>query len=250
MLCDIFGFDYTASVIRKVMKKLLPLSFLFFAILSKAQTSIYHPFPDSNAVWNEEGSSVFGGAPPEWYHWQQRYFINGDTIINYTYHKIYVKRIDEYPPFVSYCHSYVIPGIPLTDYFGAIRQDTLQKKVFFLPSGSLNDTLLYNFNLNLGDTLPPTYNHQTTLIVNHVDSMFDGTNYRKYFSLSDVFHSDSVAIIEGIGSSRGLFWWLDPPFEAGNSLHCFEQNGATLFSDSCPNSCDMANQGQFNKNKK
>lgn len=39
-------------------------------------------------------------------------------------------------------------------YAGAFRNDSLNKKVYFVKPGMLNDTLFYDFDLQLGDTLP------------------------------------------------------------------------------------------------
>lgn len=220
------------------MTKYILLIFTILASTVLAQTTIYHPFPDSNGVWNEEGARIVGGLTTK-AHWQQRFFINGDTTINATYHKIYCKRIEELTSIVSFC-SNEIPGIPVLSYFGAIRQDTIDRKVYFLSPGSTNDTLLYDFNLSIGDTLPPSWRNQIAMIVTHIDSIFDGTGYRKYFSLSDAVHYDSLAIIEGIGSTRGLFYWLNEQYQASNELRCLKQDSLILYSDACPYACDMA----------
>lgn len=217
------------------MKSKVIVIVLLFTFSARGQTNRYFSFPDSNAVWFEEGSANFGG-PTSWAHWQQQYYIAGDTTINFLYRKIYKKSLYETPPLVISCWSYNIPGVPYDVYYGALREDTILKRIYFLPSGWSTDTLLYDFDLIIGDTLPPSYNHSFEIIVTNVDSIFDGTNYRKSFEL----YGSSLSIIEGIGSTWGLFWSMDPPFESANTLQCFKENGTTLFSTTCPYACDLA----------
>ncbi len=87
---------------------------------AKAQTSVYHPFPDSNAVWNME-CYVWPGCvsqPPFEYF---SYTIAGDTVINSaTYHKRFI-------PHVIYTDT--CDTINNTGYAGAYRQDVPNKKV-------------------------------------------------------------------------------------------------------------------------
>ena len=67
-----------------------------------------------------------------------------------------------------------------------MREDTITQKVYVFDQSYNHDTLLYNFNLSLGDTLPLSYLHQhqmDTIYVTMIDSFFDGTVYRKQFHL-------------------------------------------------------------------
>src|SRR2546423_12671923 len=108
-----------------------------------AQTNVYHPFPDSNAIWNEGSVSNAGCGPftplLEWYS----YLLTGDTLIKgVQYHKLMT-------PFIaSNCAS----NMP-TGYRGGIRQEIQNKKVFFVQPNDSVDYLLYDFNLQVGDTL-------------------------------------------------------------------------------------------------
>src|SRR5271155_3924466 len=100
-------------------KHLLPFAlFLFLTTLTKAQTSVYHPFPDSNAYWNEHNAWSNDGM-----HFntnEYSIFINGDTIIEgNTYHKLFESgyTIESYPPYQVFNYFN-------NSYEGAIRQDT------------------------------------------------------------------------------------------------------------------------------
>ncbi|MEI6123534.1 MAG: T9SS type A sorting domain-containing protein [Bacteroidota bacterium] len=131
-------------------------------------------------------------------------------------------------------------------YLGAFREDTTDRKVFFLPPDSISGTLLYDFDLNLGDTLPITYtnndhndiNEPVTNIVTSVDSVLIGNEYHKRFEISAYNWGGNfapyVSLIEGIGSTFGFLGWLrpDPEVPIGSTLLCFKLNGLTVFPDS------------------
>ncbi len=149
-----------------------------------AQSTIYHPFPDSNAVWN--GILLSGTVPPfpgisGGFHYQ---LLNKDTIVGlYNYRRINSITAGWLPSLIG------------------IRQDIPNKKVYGVYNGSLNDTLLYDFNLNIGDTFsarPLTYCNDPS-IVNSVDSILINGTYRKRINFNS-----SVSFIEGIGSTTGL----------------------------------------------
>src|SRR5664279_2989016 len=122
-------------------------STFFFVTSAFPQTNVYHPFPDSDAVWNEDywQEGECGIYPPCDRINDFSYIISGDTVINSkSYHKLYM-------PFVirsSYgwtpcgCSDY-LRGI---GYNGGIRQDTSNKKVWFIDHGAALEYLLYDFN--------------------------------------------------------------------------------------------------------
>src|SRR5690348_16741165 len=81
------------------MKKLYTLLLILNLVtgIAKSQTGIYHPFPDSNAIWTEHTQycCVSDCPPPpspnpllvDIYF---SYYLQGDTIINAVwYHKLY-----------------------------------------------------------------------------------------------------------------------------------------------------------------
>ena len=213
------------------MKKLFTFLALVFCLNGKAQTNIYHPFPDSNAVWNE----TFYTPPVGFtnYNGYYIYFLAGDTIISsLDYKKVLTTGTWVYSSslngFVNYFQN---------KYVGAIRQDILNKKVYFCDSSSITDRLLYNFNLNVGDTLPITFNNTVnTNYVSSIDSILIGTSYRKQFHISKAGaytspDSNYTVLIEGIGSACGL---IDPIIPGGpwnyTRLNCFSQNNRVVYS--------------------
>jgi len=206
------------------MKKLLLLIATLSAFSSKAQTSVYQPLPDisdSNATWIEY---VYGGVPPDVFYDNYSLFISGDTVLgNYSYHKLYKSGQSSSGGYLnSYSHFYC----------GSYRQDSLQKTVFFVPDTSSNEQLLYNFNLNVGDTLPLSYNNGNQGPFNKVigiDSVMVGCIYHKIFYLASLYGGSTqvdsgYAIIEGVGSTLGLFQPIMPCLEACSRLNYFSYN--------------------------
>lgn len=215
---------------KKGMKKLiLLLSFTVLTFFSKSQTWVYHPMPESNATWN------FNMYIPCWsiisLYEDYSITITGDTLINsQTYHKLFT-------PFVEQSYPGTTCGINSTGYKGAIRQDTTLKKVFFIPYDTI-EKLLYDFNMQVGDTLKgylasylPLYD---TVI--SIDSILVGSNYRKIWFLNQF---PAIYFIEGIGSTYDLTMTSPGTNAIGTfpewSLNCFSQDGNTLFPDTISN---------------
>lgn len=215
------------------MKKVV-FVFFFHAIFisAKAQPIAYHPFPDSNATWRERTWFVDGLTMHE--H-KYQLFISGDsTIGNYVYHKIYITHEQtDYAYPQGYVLNYYFFGTSLS---GFLRQDTAARKVYTYDSFSFTDTLVYDFNLNIGDTLPPSYNHSfgDPITITGIDSIYDGTVYRRRFMLSMGWGW----IVEGIGSNAGLFNPIDGAlFELACSLNCFMENDTIKFTDGSADAC-------------
>ncbi|MCF8278303.1 MAG: T9SS type A sorting domain-containing protein [Flavobacteriales bacterium] len=116
----------------------------------------------------------------------------------------------------------------------------MNKKVYFKQHSSVSDTLLYDFDLSIGDTLPPTLINDPsneTNVVSSIDSILIGNDYHKRFGISLGYDSNYVDLIEGIGNSFGLMGLLVPPFERGTYLYCVTIDGETVYPDSsydCP----------------
>jgi len=201
------------------MKKYLFVlaTLLLTLTVGHGQTNKYFLFPDSNTTWfswkswlSPPPSSV--GIQLEIWDW-----LTGDTLIgSYTY-----KKIQEY----TYCQN---NGSTTFGYAGAIRQDTSQKKVFYRLPSTTKDTLLYDFNLSVGDTIPQnSYINGGSNIISSIDSILVGTTYRKRFNITMSFSTESL--IEGIGSTMGLLLPLSEGVEHSSFLYCFTQNGQNLF---------------------
>jgi hypothetical protein len=207
------------------MKNFLIILFVFVSASINAQTSVYHPFPDSNAVW----SITYDGYEAS-YCYDRLYFLSGDTVINgNNYHKLYyMGSVGFANPATHFCGYW---QYSVTEhYFGGIRQDTTLRKVFYIPKDSTNDTLLFNFNLNVGEPLPRGINNNFTPnnYVESIDSIFIGNNYRKRINIWTPYGTTNL--IEGIGSINGLTEDI-VKFESGGTLNCFSQNFQQIYPD-------------------
>jgi hypothetical protein len=200
---------------------------LLFALISftvfrqYGQTSLYHPMPTSNAVWN-----IDYYLAPCWpiFSYSETYSIvmSGDTTINSKiYHKLYTPAVIKSNPTTS-CGGQS-PG-----YKGAIREDTLLKKVFI--AWDTTEILLYDFNMQVGDTvkgLTEISSCPDTVI--SIDSVLVGSNYHKRWFINADYN---IYFIEGVGSTYGLL---------GQSIgqcigqfpdlwiSCFSKDGVTLY---------------------
>lgn len=195
-----------------------------------AQTNVYHPFADTNAVWRIDWYSGTTGMCVDIFNFHSsfQYTLEGDTTINsMVYKKIYRSGYTVCSPFYS-------------TYWGGLRQDTVNKKVYFLRPGNA-DTLIYNFNAQVGDTLKLAdcsgfYGGDVgySFIVSVIDSVLVGNKYHKRFTDSNVSFS---SMIEGLGSSSGLLEGNMPySLEQTLNLICYSHNNDfyPAGSTSCP----------------
>jgi hypothetical protein len=191
----------------------LTILFVFISFqISVAQD--YVPFPDSNAIWTSYRIDVTCGDPLYICYFDQ-FTLTGDTIIGtYSYNKI------------------VRGGSISNNYFGGIRNDIPEKKVYFLKAYTDIDTLLYDFNINIGDTVPVSYTNSNVYpapwTVISIDSIFANGQYRKRFNISNTGWETSL--IEGIGSVGGLFEEYFYP-EGSSTLLCFFQNDSNVYPE-------------------
>lgn len=197
--------------------------------MGKSQTNVYHPFPDSGTIWIGTSWYNDGGTGPCVVTNDYNLYISGDTTIGiYSYHKLY--RNGYISSFMCPQPGYYYYGV----YAGAFRQDNANKKIYLFENGT--DTLAYDFNLNVGDTLNWTclsigYNNY----IQSIDSVLIGSQYHKRFWLNNNY----AALIEGVGSTLGAFARIAPAFESGEDLWCIRINNQTAWSSSQVNKCSL-----------
>jgi Secretion system C-terminal sorting domain len=195
------------------MKKHLLITAICLLTLTigHGQSNVYHPFPDSNAVWAIQWSV---SVPPNGVFGVEYYSIMGDdTIVNaLTYKKLYYNNT----------------------FIGGIRQNTAAKKVYFIAFSTnfpacpgkcyKSECLLYDFNTGVGDTVFYGLDGPRNKVAS-IDSikLSDGT-YRKRFKEDGYPFRE---IIEGIGSDKHLL--CGSPGMTYFNLICFKQNNTTLY---------------------
>lgn len=208
------------------MKKIILAAFTCAAMVTvSAQTSTYYPFPDSDAMWNIH--SIYYAGP---YSQEMIYSIRleGDTMISgVVYHKLTVPFVQILPSGPVRLGTAVVPG-----YQGAIRQEIQDRKVYIMPPGSVDELLLYDFNLRAGDTVKGYIEggcHRD--IVTSIDSVKVGNDYHKRWKIGASMYLDYY--IEGVGYNYGLL--LQSPCQSVDlpdvTISCFSQNGITLYPD-------------------
>ena len=175
----------------KGSKHLVVFILLIYLAMNMAKAQTYVHFPDSNAVWHE--TYIFTPPPQIWSLWYNgigETFYKGDTIINNKkYHRLYQNIRN------NFC-SRVIEG---TGYCAALREDTINRKVYSISYGENDEHMLYNFNLKPGDTLP----YSGGAIIDFIDTLVtnDGVRRSRWNVTGEYY---SAAVIEGIGGTHGL----------------------------------------------
>jgi hypothetical protein len=208
----------------------LGLIFTLLMLNSLLVKSQYIPFPEENAFWTVEHGAEWCMNSASIYQYQ----LTGDTAINsLIYHKLNQKG-----DFI--CGSIFFSGN--MDYIGSYRNDSINKKVYFLHRDSLSESLLYDFNLMIGDTikgyLQELTNYQNFCVIDSIDSLLVDGSYRKrwnYHSLSpqfDFLNFSSPNYIEGIGNVFGLFGGLKNELNVNYKLICHSVYSTKLYGHS------------------
>ena len=220
------------------MRIILLLLFILCSCSLPAQTNVYHPFPSANAVWNTEYFLYWCHFWPYVHVEKYSYAMAGDTTIGATvYHKIQV-------PYVYMVDS-CLGNFPMNypRYWGAIREDSALHAVYFVSNNDSTEQLLYDFSLQLNDTVRGYLVSTCGLTtVSAVDSILINGSYRKRWYWSEQWTGHTTQAVEGIGSLTGL---LDPACELidgpSTVLSCFKENGTVFYSDLTygDSSCDI-----------
>jgi len=186
------------------------LTVVLFTLLTL--NSFSQIFPNGEAIWNRYHSDFFGTMR------YTQYLQNGDTLIEgQKYNKLY-KSYEQYQ-FDSLSYSYY------KVYNGALRTDTIHNKIYYVPADSTDDLLLYDFNLQVGDTIPLWHNEFSHVItVKSIDTIFVNSKGLKRFEMNYGNHLDPVFgdfIIEGIGSLKDLIQ-IENRLEGIKGFLCFK----------------------------
>jgi len=151
--------------------------------------------------------------------------IHGDTLIN----SIIYKKLYTYTLTTTYISSGPFGCLPSgsstsSNHYGPqyLRYDSALKKVFILTDTSAFERVLYDFQLNVGDSLPanwaftlPSQFAGLKLIIDSIVpiNFFGHTTNKYYFSDTMGLFAPLAAqnyIIEGMGGSNGLYFNFYP----------------------------------------
>jgi hypothetical protein len=163
--------------------------------------------------------------------------IVGDSVIGgLTYkHLIYHGVMSESP-------INPLPGVicnadyTFSNLYGYVRQ--VGKKVYSYDLINSVDTLLYDFDLQVGDTLPQTIiNSDTAITVTAITNFQVGNETRSVFELSTNL-GIAEKWMEGIGHNKGLLGHMQPFEFFESDLICYSRNDTTYY-DNGIDGCDL-----------
>jgi hypothetical protein len=207
------------------MKKLLLTAILKIIFISILMSQNYHPLVKENVYWdvlqgNSQNLYIYDGGA--------RYFFSGDTLIgNHVYSKLLYYPFEIiYNPYPSF---YV--DTTVVNFQNYIREDTLTKKTYIIRSwNGANEELLFDFSLNIGDTLNSLYTTGGIPII--VDTITDVTLLNGAIRKKWLFDNGHF-YIEGIGGDEGFFLPIFTGFGFWYETNCVNDNGVHLFGNQC-----------------
>lgn len=214
------------------MKRIYFLVIVFLCAIQTTFSQVNAYFLN-NPQWKVK-HQVFSGSDCVGWVDTYNYNENGDTIIGLlTYKKIIKKGISS--PVDVMCNPY--SPAPYTNSTPSYFIRSAGKQMYIIEPGSTTEELLYDFDLNVGDTIPTSYTVPagSNITVTAIDSLFTPFGYRKRFQLS----SASVYLYEGIGSSAGFVEEIYQLFLSGTrDLLCFSLNDIS-YVPTTGSSCNM-----------
>ncbi len=219
------------------MKELILLvSIILISISGKSQE--YVPFDLENGQWYchyvTKGGMFEVNHYPSYAIDSVKFFCSGDTIILDTlYKKLYYE---------GHSSSQYITSTYISGYYGAIRNDTAKKQVWFINKYYDTISLIYDFNVNTGDSicnqveypLPVSFSICGKVI--SIDSVHYCNKYFKRYNIENQGYTCSI--IEGLGSADGLFPVISSTWHS--TFDCYAETG-NLFCDSCATSTFVRN---------
>jgi hypothetical protein len=172
------------------MKKLILITILYLSTSDLIQGQVYHPFSTTTASWSYRYYDDFHNPTPCMVHFR----MNGDTILNsLAYKKIYV--------------SYSGSGLCFAAYpFQMCFMRESAKKIYFVSDTSNLEFLMFDFNVNAGDTLFNMFPSQPfggcdsdTVVVWGIDSVLCSDGYhRRYYAENEMITEEIGNILGGL----------------------------------------------------
>jgi len=203
--------------------------FAFVPLMAVGQQNF--PLVKDGGIWRE-GYVVKVEPPDPWLKFRIQWVMEGDTVINnQTYKKLYQSNYG--------------PSVLTKTFFGGMREDSIGRVYVYpdtnqSPPGthlqSHTEYLLYDFTLQVGDTLMVSNSFNIIQILSSIDSVLIDNHYRKLYTFNAP--GDHREVIEGIGSVKGLFFPMVYGFEHGQMLTCYEDgdifwNNPALMGTDC-----------------
>lgn len=194
--------------------------------LFKLQGQTYHPLISNKSIWTNSECFSIGSIQA---HEIKKVAIKGDTVIQgNNYKKTYSDTSFQF----NWNNS---------QYVCALRE--VNKKIYFVISGDVNEYLLYDFSKNVGDTLAIypfflMYSNSLSvskLIIDSVDFVnVNGITRKRFkFNANGNYHMDEYWY-EGIGSSFGILTPFLSVSDNSYALLCHSKNDTIVYHNSNP----------------
>lgn|GEM_PF-2871141 len=200
---------------------------LFAPFILTAQTGSSFSVTPSSA-WRVDSIDA------EWNIFEQtKFFVQGDTLINsLNYFRLYKSGVAYYDSPFWYNNVYV----------GAIRES--DNKIYYLKKDRTTEAWLYDFNLDVGDTIKAAIATGQTIL--SIDTLPGGRRIFNY----DLGHYTMGFLIEGIGTNGGLLSGGTSyiPWHSGQcacQLICYAENGELVYQNTTGlgSNCDIVHPG-------
>jgi hypothetical protein len=206
----------------KTHRLLIALLMLLVSLTVQAQTI------DPSSEWRVDYQQSW--YPGEFWNNLYRDYIDGDTIINsFQYNKVFHSGYSFdgiFPVGEVYTYDHVLHGF--------LREENSKWYTYY----ENNDEILFDFTLNINDTVHSAYSFLTgdyPIIVTAIDSILVDGDYKRRLQLNE---PGAEYIIEGIGATSGLFENMYF-FEWYSQLVCYARNGVSVWGESTED-CDLA----------
>ena len=207
------------------MKRITLLSLL--TIMTIALYSQYLPLVEEGKEWSTLTEIFHFPWDPATYT-TEIIKIDGDTIINsVTYSKLYSSPEE----------------IPTNWYLSNFIREDSDKKVWFRDLNGDTDYLMYDFSVNVGDSVPIGYFDPVYLHVNSIVPIEVNGTVRKHYTLSCTGSPEyEETWIEGLGSDKGLLYSGGVYFTGGwTYLLCVHEDAALAYINPENNVCYFLN---------
>lgn len=186
-----------------------------FYFLSFGQVSEY--LVDTNKMWSNLWFTADGGPPPQMFITDYIRFGGDTTIGQHSYKHIYR------------CYDSTLMGWYV---IGSIREDSMHR-VYFIKSQDTVERMLYDFSIEIGDTVN-FYNYEFgayswNFIVTIIDSVFIYDRYIKRFR--ETTSPWAIVWLEGIGDLSGVLYIAgNQTMGAARTLLCYYDHGILKYS--------------------
>jgi hypothetical protein len=213
---------YKGRLTPPFLKGILAISAFFMGASLQAQVLNYF---DMNQLWYQT-SSCIETTDDCLLNSEFVYYVDGDTDVVATgqlYKKIRKRGISEYVSLDTTVSGFCTGSLEIAHLAALLRQDG--RKIFMYDVVEEQEVLLYDFTLEVGDTLPLTPIQQlASVTVMYIDSFEVDESYLRRFYVSSPAPN---LIVEGIGSSVGFLEKMIPDDECTYSHGCYSVNGET-----------------------